>query len=116
MTLLRVVTSPDAVNQVRDALVASGIVGMTVTDVQGTSSSHRQQMHYRGTTYAVSFVPRAELQIVLPDAQVGDAINEIMEVTRHDMLGDGRIYVIPVERSYTIRAGELEFDDEVLWV
>jgi nitrogen regulatory protein P-II 2 len=118
MMLLRVVTSPESVNAVRDALVIAGIGGMTVTDVQGTSASQRQRVHYRGTDFDVSFVPRVELEIVLPDAQVADAINEILEVTRHDAGGEGRIFLLPVDRSFRIRTGEheLDSDDEVYWV
>ena len=116
--LLRIVTSPDTVNAVRDALVVAGIAGMTVTDVQGTSGTQRQRLHYRGTEFGVAFVPRVELQIVLPDTRVPEAINEILEVTRHDSLGDGQIFVIPVQGSFRIRSGEYERDseDEVHWV
>ena len=118
MTLLRIVTSPETVNAVRDALVLAGIGGMTVTDLQGTSGTQRQRVHYRGVEFGVAFVPRVELQIVLPDAQVSEAINEILEITRHDSSGEGQIFVVPVDGSFRIRSGEYERDseDEAHWV
>lgn len=109
MTLLRVVTSPDRASAILDALLAVGIAGMTITDLQGSSARQRSRVSYRGTEYDISFVPRVELQMVLPDAWVSDAINEIMEVARVEALGENRIFVIPVEACYRIRTGDVEY-------
>jgi nitrogen regulatory protein PII len=109
VTLLRIVTSPDMVIPVLDALLAVGIAGMTITDVRGQSADQRRLLSYRGTEYDVTFVPRVELQMVLEDAWCTDAINEIMEVARADALGDNRISVIPIEAAYQIRTGEVQY-------
>jgi len=110
MTLIRVVTSPDRASAILDALLAVGIAGMTITDLKASSPGHRQRMVYRGTDYDVSFTPRVELQMVLPDEWCTDAINEIMEVARSEASGgENRIFVIPVEAAYRIRTGEVEF-------
>jgi nitrogen regulatory protein PII len=109
MTLLRVVTSPDRASAILDALLSVGIAGMTITDVQATAPGQRQRMTYRGAGYDVSFVPRVELQMVLPDDWCSDAINEIMEVSRSEASGESRIFVIPIEAAYRIRTGEVEY-------
>jgi nitrogen regulatory protein PII len=117
MTLLKVITSPEFVDQVRDALVQAGIVGMTVTDVRGVSRGPQRRVHYRGAEVDVAYVPRTELQLVVADAHVRDAVNEIMEVTRHDTTpGESRLFVIPVERAYRIRTGEIDAEEDFLWV
>jgi nitrogen regulatory protein PII len=109
MTLLRVVTSPDRASAILDALLGVGIAGMTITDVKGTAAGQRQRVTYRGTDYDVSYVPRVELQMVLPDDWCSDAINEIMEVARAEAGGENRIFVIPIEAAYRIRTGEVEY-------
>ena len=118
MTLLRVVTSPDRATAILDALLAVGIAGMTVTDVQGTSAQQRHRVSYRGTGYDIGFVPRVELQMVLRDDWVGDAINEILETARDEALGENRIFVLPIEAVYRIRTGEVETstDAAVPWI
>ncbi|MGC4083494.1 MAG: P-II family nitrogen regulator [Vicinamibacterales bacterium] len=75
---------------------------------KGASTRQRQRVSYRGTEYDVSFVPRVELQMVLRDEWISDAINEIMEVARGEALGENRIFVIPIEAAYRIRTGEVE--------
>jgi nitrogen regulatory protein PII len=109
MTLIRVVTSPDRATPILDALLGVGIAGMTITDVRGYSPKHRQHLSYRGAAFDVTFVPRIELQIVLPDEWCSDAINEILEVARAASDGENRIFVIPVEAAYRIRTGEIEY-------
>lgn len=115
--LLRVVTSPDRAPAILDALLAIGIAGMTITDVRGPSTQQRQRVSYRGTQYDVSFVPRVEIQMVMRDDWVPDAINEIMEVARDESAGENRIFVVPIEASYRIRTGEVEVsaDTTVPW-
>lgn len=117
MMLLRVVTSPDRAPAILDALLAVGIAGMTITDVRGPSAQQRHRVSYRGTEYDVSFVPRVEIQMVMPEAWVPDAINEIMEVARDASAGENRIFVLPVEASYRIRTGDVEVsaDAAVPW-
>lgn len=110
--LLRVVTSPDRAPAILDALLAIGIAGMTITDVRGPSTQQRPRVSYRGTVYDVSFVPRVEIQMVMRDDWVPDAINEIMEVARGESAGENRIFVLPVEATYRIRTGEVEVSAE----
>ena len=109
MTLLRIVTSPDRASAILDALLGVGIAGMTITDLKGAAAGQRHRVTYRGADYDVSFVPRVELQMVLPDEWCGDAINEIMEVARAESSGENRIFVIPIEAAYRIRTGEVEY-------
>jgi nitrogen regulatory protein P-II 1 len=111
MTLLRVVTSPDKVSAVLDALLQIGIDGLTVADARGASTG-RHAVSYRGDEYGVSFIARAELQIVVDDERCSDAINEILEVARHVTTGENRIAVLPIEAAYRIRTGAVDYRRE----
>ena len=93
----------------KHALLGIGIAGMTITDLKATAAGQRQRVTYRGADYDVDFVPRVELQMVLPDDWCSDAINEILEVARAETSGENRIFVIPIEAAYRIRTGEVEF-------
>jgi nitrogen regulatory protein PII len=113
MTLLRVITSPDSLSAIYDALLQIGITGMTVADAMGTSS-HRHAVVYRGDEYGVSFIPRVEVQIVVEEDQQSEAINEILEVARGVSTGENRVAVVPIEAAYRIRTGTLDYRREAL--
>lgn len=113
MTLLRVVTSPDSLGAIYDALLQIGITGMTVADAMGTSA-HRQSVSYRGAEYGVSFIPRVEIQIVVDDEHCSEAINEILEVARGVTTGENRVAVLPIEAAYRIRTGSVDYRRETI--
>ena len=108
MTLLRVVTSPGRVDAILDALMLVGITGTTIADVRGSTPTQRQHTRYRGADYDVAFVPRAAMQMVVRDDEVSEAINEVLEVARVEVDGINRIFVLPVDRCYSIMNGEPE--------
>ena len=79
---------------------------MTVTEVRGHGKQKGHTAIYRGQEYNVSLLPKMEIEVVVPDALVDDCIKAIIEAARTGEIGDGRVFVIPVEESYKIRTGE----------
>ena len=106
MTLLKVIVRPDKVDAVRDAIITAGIPGVTLTEVRGLGRQKNQTTHYRGQPHQLPMLPRMELEVVAPIEVSASAAPAIMDAARTGEVGDGRIYVIPVERSYRIRTGE----------
>ena len=94
--------------EVKDALMEVGVQGMTVTEVRGHGKQKGHMAIYRGQEYNVSLLPKMEVEAVVADALVDAAIQAIIEAARTGEIGDGRVFVIPVDASYKIRTGEKE--------
>ena len=92
----------------KDALAKNSISGMTVTEVRGHGRQRGHAAVYRGSEYEVSLLPKMEIEVVVPDDRVDDAIDAIMAAARTGEIGDGRVFVIPVEQGRIIRTGELD--------
>lgn len=108
MKLIKSIVRPNKVDDVRDALGRLSISGMTVTEVRGHGKQKGHTAIYRGKEYEVSLLPKMEIEVVVPDGLVDDAIAAIIQAGRTGEIGDGRVFVIPVDRSYRIRTGEQE--------
>lgn len=108
MKLIKAIVRPNKVDEVRDALEKIQISGMTVTEVRGHGKQKGHTAIYRGQEYNVSLLPKMEIDLVLPDSAVDDAIRAIVDAARTGEIGDGRIFVVPVGESYKIRTGEKE--------
>ena len=106
MKLIKSIVRPHKVDDVRDALEKLNIAGMTVTDVRGHGRQKGHTAVYRGKEYSVSLLPKVEIEVVVPDGVAEDVIEAIMTAARTGEIGDGRVFVIPVEQSYNIRTGE----------
>ena len=106
MKLIKTIVRPHKVDDVRDALEKLNIAGMTVTDVRGHGRQKGHTAVYRGKEYSVSLLPKVEIEVVVPDTVADDVIEAIMAAARTGEIGDGRVFVIPVEQSYNIRTGE----------
>jgi nitrogen regulatory protein PII len=106
MKLLKSIVRPNKVDEVKDALAKLNIAGMTVTEVRGHGKQKGHTAIYRGKEYNVSLLPKMEIEVVVPDAIAGDAIKAIVQAARTGEIGDGRIFILPVEHSYNIRTGE----------
>src|SRR6478735_11738429 len=105
MKLVKSIVRPHKVDDVREAL---SIAGMTVTDVRGHGRQKGHTAVYRGKEYSVSLLPKVEIEVVVPDTVVEDVIEAIMAAARTGEIGDGRVFVLPVEQSYNIRTGARE--------
>lgn len=107
MKLIKSIVRPNKVDEVRDALEKLGIGGVTVTEVRGHGKQKGHTAVYRGKEYNVNLLPKMEIDVVVDDASVEAAIKAIIQAARTGEIGDGRVFVMPVEQSYRIRTGEL---------
>jgi nitrogen regulatory protein P-II 1 len=110
MKKIEAIIKPFKLDDVKEALVAIGINGMTVTEIKGYG---RQQGHtelYRGAEYVVDFLPKIMIQVVVSDDMSEKVVQAILESAKTGKIGDGKIFVTPVERTIRIRTGELDDD------
>src|SRR3984893_10132796 len=110
MKLIKSIIRPNKVDEVKDALANLNIAGMTVTEVRGHGKQKGHTAIYRGKEYNVSLLPKMQIDIVVPDRMVADCIKAAIEAARTGEIGDGRVFVMPVEQSYKIRTGERDID------
>ena len=108
MKLIKSIIRPNKVDEVKAALEKLQISGMTVTEVRGHGKQKGHTAIYRGQEYNVSLLPKMEIEVVVVDSIVEDAIKAIIQAARTGEIGDGRVFVMPVEASYRIRTGERE--------
>ena len=108
MKLIKCIIRPNKVDEVKDALAKLSIAGMTVTEVRGHGKQKGHTAIYRGKEYNVSLLPKMQIETVVPDAVVDDVVKAISQAARTGEIGDGRVFVTPVESSYKIRTGESE--------
>jgi len=108
MKIVMAVIKPFKLDEVRDALTAIGVHGMTVTEVKGYG---RQKWHteiYRGTEYAVSFLPKLKVEVAVASNQVDKVIEAITAAAKTGQIGDGKIFVLDLESAVRIRTGETD--------
>ena len=106
MKKIEAIIKPFKLDDVREALTDIGITGMTVTAVKGFGRQKGHTEVYRGAEYAVDFLPKIKMELVLRDDQVDQAVDVIIETARSGKIGDGKIFIFPVEEAIRIRTGE----------
>ncbi len=106
MKFIKAIVRPNKVDDVKEALTKLSISGMTVTEVRGHGKQKGHTAIYRGKEYNVSLLPKMEIEVVVQDGIVDDAIGAIIQAARTGEIGDGRVFVIPVDQTYRIRTGE----------
>ncbi|MBH5328721.1 P-II family nitrogen regulator [Eikenella sp. S3360] len=106
MKKIEAIIKPFKLDDVRDALTDIGITGMTVTEVKGFGRQKGHTEIYRGAEYAVDFLPKIRLEIVLDDGMVEQAVETIVQAANSGKIGDGKIFILPVEGVVRIRTGE----------
>jgi nitrogen regulatory protein P-II 1 len=106
MKLVTAIVKPFKLDDVKDALKAAGITGMTVSEVRGFGRQGGHTETYRGAEYQIDFVPKAKLELVLDDALVDRAVDVIVESARTGKIGDGKIWVTEIGRLVRIRTGD----------
>jgi nitrogen regulatory protein PII len=97
---------PFKLDEVRDALTLLGIQGLTVSEVKGFGRQKGQTEIYRGAEYAVSFLPKVKIEVVIEDGLVERAVEAIRKAAGTEKIGDGKIFVFPIEQAIRIRTGE----------
>ncbi|MBO9331323.1 transcriptional regulator [Achromobacter sp. HZ01] len=106
MKQVTAIIKPFKLDEVREALAEVGVSGLTVTEVKGFGRQKGHTELYRGAEYVVDFLPKIRVEVVLPDNQVEAAIEAIVKAARTGKIGDGKIFVTPVEQAIRIRTGE----------
>lgn len=106
MKKIEAVIKPFKLDEVKDGLAELGVRGMTVSEVRGFGRQKGHTEIYRGAEYEVSFVPKLKIEIVVPDELVERAAQVILTRARTGQIGDGKIFVLPVEAAWRIRTGE----------
>ncbi len=106
MKQITAIIKPFKLDEVREALGEVGVSGLTVTEVKGFGRQKGHTELYRGAEYVVDFLPKIRVEVVVADDMVDPAIEAIVKVARTGKIGDGKIFVMPVEQAVRIRTGE----------
>uniref|UniRef100_C6E197 Nitrogen regulatory protein P-II n=1 Tax=Geobacter sp. (strain M21) TaxID=443144 RepID=C6E197_GEOSM len=106
MKLIEAIIKPFKLDEVKDALNEIGIEGITVSEVKGYGRQKGHTELYRGAEYVVDFIPKVKLEIAVADELVAKAVGTIEEVARTGRIGDGKIFILPLEEAVRIRTGE----------
>ncbi|QFU14994.1 P-II family nitrogen regulator [Microvirga thermotolerans] len=110
MKIVMAVIKPFKLEEVRDALTSLGVHGLTVTEVKGYGRQKGHTEIYRGAEYAVSFLPKLKIEVAVPAEIVPQVIEGIALAARTGQIGDGKIFVVPLEKAVRIRTGEADAD------
>ncbi|MGW8272351.1 MAG: P-II family nitrogen regulator [Thermodesulfovibrionales bacterium] len=106
MKKIEAIIKPFKLDEVRDALMELGVQGMTISEVKGFGRQKGHAELYRGAEYAVDFIPKIKLEIVVPDHIAAEVVSVVERAARTGKIGDGKIFVIPIEESIRLRTGE----------
>ena len=110
MKSVMAIIKPFKLDEVREVLTSIGIQGLTVTEVKGFGRQKGQTEIYRGAEYAVSFVPKLKIEVIVADSQVEKVVEAISATAKTGQIGDGKIFVAPIEHVLRIRTGETDAD------
>jgi nitrogen regulatory protein P-II 2 len=110
MKLITAIIKPFKLEDVRDALVSVGVHGMTITEVKGYGRQKGHTEIYRGAEYVVNFLPKVRLEIAVTDEDVERVVEAISTAAKTGQIGDGKIFVMPIEQALRIRTGESDAD------
>ena len=106
MKLVMAIIKPFKLDEVRQALTELGLQGMTVTEVKGYGRQKGHTEIYRGAEYAVNFLPKIRIEVAVPSERVEQVLEAIITSAKTGQIGDGKIFVVPVEQTVRIRTGE----------
>ena len=110
MKMIIAIIKPFKLEDVRDALTASGIQGMTIAEVKGYGRQKGHMEIYRGAEYAVNFLPKLRLEIAIATEQLDQVMDALAAAAKTGQIGDGKIFVVPIEQAVRIRTGETDVD------
>ena len=106
MKMVEAIVKPFKLDEIKDALTKAGIQGMTVGEVRGFGRQKGHTELYRGAEYSVDFLPKVKIQILVPDEKAAQVVEAIVQGARTGKIGDGKIFIAPVEEVIRIRTGE----------
>jgi nitrogen regulatory protein P-II 2 len=110
MKIVMAVIKPFKLEEVRDALTSLGVHGLTVTEVKGYGRQKGHTEIYRGAEYAVSFLPKIKIEVAVPTDLVPGVVDAVTAAARTGQIGDGKIFIMPLEKAVRIRTGEIDAD------
>ena len=110
MKLISCIIRPYKLDEVRDALTAAGVSGITVSEVRGFGRQKGHTELYRGAEYVVDFLPKLKLEVVVEDSQLDTTLEAVQQTAKTGSVGDGKIFVSTVDQVIRIRTGELDAD------
>lgn len=110
MKKIEAIIKPFKLDDVKEALNDIGIKGMTISEVKGYGRQKGHTEIYRGAEYVVDFIPKVKIEIVVDSNQVDQVVNTIREAANTGKIGDGKIFVLPIERIVRVRTGEEDLD------
>ena len=110
MKLVTAIVKPFKLEDVRDALMAVGVHGMTITEVKGYGRQKGHTEIYRGAEYAVNFLPKIRIEVAVPTAQVEQVVEAISSAAKTGQIGDGKVFVTSIDQAIRIRTGETDAD------
>ena len=106
MKMITAIVRPEKLEPLKDALFNAKVSGMTISQVQGCGNQHGWKEYYRGTEVLLNMVPKVKFEIVVDDAKVDELVELISETARTGEVGDGKIFVFPVDQVVRVRTGE----------
>jgi nitrogen regulatory protein P-II 1 len=106
MKKIEAIIKPFKLEDVKEALTALGVEGMTVIEVKGFGQQKGHTEIYRGSEYTIDFLPKIKIEVVVPDSLVNPTIDAILKSAKTGKIGDGKVFVTPVENAFRIRTGE----------
>jgi nitrogen regulatory protein P-II 1 len=106
MKLIVAIIKPFKLDDVKDAVKELGVQGLTVSDVQGFGRQRGHTEVYRGAEYTVEFVPKVRIEVLIDDNDVDRVVQRLLETARTGKIGDGKVWVVPVDNAWRIRTGE----------
>jgi nitrogen regulatory protein P-II 1 len=107
MKLVLAIIKPHRLDEVKDALREIGVAGMTTVEAQGFGRQRGHTELYRGAEYQVDFVPKVQIEVVAEDGDVDGIVDAILKAARTGKIGDGKVFIVPVEQVHRIRTGEM---------
>ncbi len=110
MKKIEAIIKPYKLDEVKEALTEIGVQGMTITEVKGFGRQKGQIEVYRGAEYEVTFLPKVKVEVVVSEDMAESVIKKIIATANTGSIGDGKIFVIPIEEAYRIRTGEMGKD------
>ena len=110
MKLIIAIIKPFRLDEVKTALLSAGVQGMTVTEVRGFGRQRGHTEVYRGAEYKIDFVPKLRLEIVVDESDADRVAQDLMEHARTGQIGDGKLWIVPIDAVYRIRTGEAGSD------
>jgi len=105
--LIKAIIRPNKVDEVKEALDKLGVSGMTITEVRGHGKQKGHTAIYRGKEYNVSLLPKMQIEVMVADGVLDEAVTAIVTAAKTGEIGDGRVFVMPVHQAYRIRTGEV---------